>query len=535
MTFAEPYFLLLLLLVPLLAAGAFLATRQRKMAWEQLVAPRLRRKLAAPASPLSRWLSLGAGLLGFTFLIIALAQPIAGEQEVTSLVKGRNLIIAIDASRSMLTRDVAPDRLTVARTAVYELLDRFPEDRIGLLAFAGTAAVQAPLTVDHNALRETLDQLDVNNVPAGGSNLADAVNLATRAFRETGQNTHGLIVISDGELHEGELDDATHDATIAGVFVVAIGIGTRDGDFIPDSSEKDNRFRDRNGKPVLSRLNSEPLRNLARDTKGIYLEGAGGDFTDKIDSVINSLDAFEGEGRVQKTPIPRFQWFLVPAMILMIASLLLRFLWAASRPKAVAASPVTALIIATAFLGTAPKVDAWSNPLDGFLGSQALKKGNPDKALEHFEKAAKNAEDDELAKIRFGQGEAAYESLNYARAAEFYSNALLSSNKTLQRDAHSKLANTLYLRTLEELKEMKRSQNFSKMEALISYLQDAIDHYDSALEIDPKHKPSEQNRQIAQEALEKLKQAQQQKQEQQQDPNQQQESNEEQELSLIHI
>lgn len=335
MTLAEPAFLLLLLLIPLLALGAFLAERQRRAAWQTLVAPRLRRKLAAPLSPWSRWLSLGGGLLGLCLLIFCLAQPIAGEKETTSLVKGRNIIIAVDASRSMLVRDVAPNRLNAAKTAVYELLERFPDDRIGLLAFAGSASLQAPLTIDHNALRETLDQLDETNVPSGGSNLADAINLATKTFKETGQQTHGLIVISDGELHEGELEDASFDARQAGVFVVTIGLGTREGDFVPDPTEEDGRFRDRSGKPVLSRLNPDPLRTLAGDTGGLYLEGFGSDFTDKIDTVISRLDAFEDEGRIQKTPVPRFQWFLIPAMILMLASILFRFLWSPTRPRAV--------------------------------------------------------------------------------------------------------------------------------------------------------------------------------------------------------
>ena len=273
MTLAEPAFLFLLLLVPLIALGAFLAERQRRTAWQKLVAPRLRKKLAAPASLLSRWLSLGCGLLALCLLIFCLAQPIAGEKETTALTKGRNIIIAVDASRSMLVRDVAPDRLNAAKTAVYELLDRFPDDRIGLLAFAGSASLQAPLTIDHNALRETLDQLNETNVPSGGSNLADAINLATKTFKETGQRTHGLIVISDGELHEGELEDAAFDARQAGVFVVTIGMGTREGDFVPDPNEIDGRFRDRSGKPVLSRLNPEPLRTLAGDTGGIYLQG----------------------------------------------------------------------------------------------------------------------------------------------------------------------------------------------------------------------------------------------------------------------
>ena len=522
MTLVEPAYLVLLLLVPLLALGAFLAGRQRRLAWEKLVAPRLRRKLAAPASPLSRWLSLGSGLLAFTLLIICLAQPIAGEQEISSLVKGRNLIIAVDASRSMLVRDAAPDRLNAAKAAVYELLESFPEDRIGLLAFAGSAAMQSPLTIDHNALRETLDQLDETNVPSGGSNLADAINLATRTFQETGQSTHGLIVISDGELHEGELEDASADAKRAGVFIITIGMGTREGDFVPDSSQKDGRFRDQNGKPVLSRLNATPLRNLALATKGLYLEGTGGNFTQKIDAVINHLDSFEDEGRVQKTPIPRFQWFLIPAMFFLLASLFLRLLWAPARPPALKSAPLVTGLITFALLASSPKTSAWTNPLEGFFGSQALKKGDSEKALEHFEKAAEKAEPEKLAQIRFGQGTANYQAGRHEEAGAAFSEALLSENPTLQRDAHSQLANTLYHRSLK-----MAQANQGDLKEPISLLEDALEHYNSSLAIDKKFKPATKNRKVAAEALEQLKQAQQQQQQQQQNQPEEGEENQE--------
>lgn len=509
MTLAEPALLILLLLVPLLALGAYFAEKQRKLAWQKLVAPRLRKKLAAPASPWSRWLSLGSGLLALALLIICLAQPIAGEKETTSLVKGRNLIIAIDASRSMLVRDVAPDRLTAAKTAVYELLERFPNDRIGLLAFAGSASLQAPLTVDHNALRETLAQLDETNVPSGGSNLADAVNLATKTFKETGQRTHGLIVISDGELHEGELADASFDARQAGVFVVAIGMGTLEGDFVPDAEERDGRFRDRGGRAVLSRLNPDSLRTLAGDTGGLYLQGAGGDFTEKIETVISRLDAFEDEGRIQKTPVPRFQWFLIPALLLMIASLLLRFLWTPSRPRAVTTTPATLALICWACLGSSPEASAWDNPLEGFFGSRALKKGEHKKALEHFEKAAKNASPEELARIRYGQGAANYQSGNYSEAGKAFAEALLSGNRNLQRDAHSQLANSLFHRAVAISENPK-----GEIEEAISYLEDGLDHYDSALEIDPEHPQSIKNREATEKALKRLKEIEEQQQEQ---------------------
>ncbi|MBK1834379.1 VWA domain-containing protein [Roseibacillus ishigakijimensis] len=521
MKFAEPAFFFLLLLVPLLALGAWLAERQRREAWQKLVAPRLRKKLVAPASPYGRWLSLACGLLGFLFLILALAQPNAGEREVTSQVRGRNIIIALDVSRSMLVRDVAPDRLQATKTAVYEFLDRFPEERIGLLAFAGTAALQAPLTVDHNALRETLDQLDENNVPSGGSNLADAINLATQTFKETGQRTHGLIVFSDGELHEGELADAAFDAREAGVFVVTIGMGTREGDFVPDGEESDGRFRDREGRPVLSRLTPEPLQELAADTGGLYLEGIQNNFTESIDTVISRLDAFEDEGRVQRKPVPRFQWFLITAMLFFTASILLRYLWPPARPAMVSARPVLTALTAFLLVGLTPRAEAWSNPLEGFLGTQALRKGESKTAREHFRKAAEESAGEERARAYFGQGLSDYQSKAFTKAAEAFGEALLSENQTLQRDAHSHLGNTLYQRAYEQLQT-----DPSQLETPISLLEDALAHYDSALTLDNEHEFARTRRDIAAQALEILQKQQEQQQQEQQDQEEQEEDGE---------
>lgn len=544
MKLAEPYYLLLLLFVPLLALAAWLAERQRRVAWQKLVAPRLRRRLAAPASGLARWLSLGCGLFGLSLLILCLAQPIAGEKETTSLVRGRNVIIAIDASRSMLVRDTAPDRLTAAKAAAYDLLDRFPEDRIGLLAFAGSASLQAPLTVDHNALRESLDQLDTTNVPSGGSNLAEAINLATKTFRETGQSTHGLIVLSDGELHEGKLDDATFDARQAGVFVVAIGLGTLEGDFVPDPEEKDGRFRDRSGNPVLSRLNPAPLRTLAGDTGGLYLEGVGNNFADKIDTVIARLDAFEDEGRLQVTPVPRFQWFLLPAMFLLIASLLIRFFWAPARPKGIPAATASTIALA-AFLLSGPDLQAeepgWfakvidkvMQPTKSARGSTLLEGDQPKEAITLYQDATKSETGERLMKTHYGEAMAHYQLGQYEQAAETFSKSLLSEDRQLQRDSHFQLANTLYHRGLKAQQAQQAppegEESPKKGPKASELLQDAIANYDAALALDKKHQPSQDNREFVKEVLAQIKEQEQQQQEQEEQQKQEGEGEEEQE------
>lgn len=538
MKLAEPYFLLLLLLVPLLALAAWLAERQRRLAWHKLVAPRLRRRLAAPASGVARWLSLSCGFLALSLLVLCLAQPIAGEQETSSLVKGRNIIIAIDASRSMLVRDTAPDRLTAAKAAAYDLLDRFPEDRIGLLAFAGSASLQAPLTVDHNALRESLDQLDTTNVPSGGSNLAEAINLATKTFRETGQSTHGLIVLSDGELHEGKLDDATFDARQEGVFVVSIGLGTLEGDFVPDPEEKDGRFRDRSGNPVLSRLTPAPLRTLAGDTGGLYLEGVGNNFADKIDTVIARLDAFEDEGRLQVTPVPRFQWFLLPAMFLLIANLLIRFLWTPARPSGIPAAATPAIALAALLLSGpdlqaeepswfAKVIDKVMQPTKSALGSSLLASDQPQEALILYQDAARSETGERLLKTHYGEAMAHYQLGQYEQAAEAFSKSLLSEDRQLQRDSHFQLANTLYHRGLEAQQAPQAPSEGEeppkKRPKASELLQDAIANYDAALQIDKKHQSSRDNREFVKEVLAQIKEQEQEQQQQEQEEQQKEE------------
>ncbi|MEM9080401.1 MAG: VWA domain-containing protein [Verrucomicrobiota bacterium] len=509
MTFAEPAFLLFLLLIPLIGIGAFLADQQRKSNWQKIVAARHQQRLAAPASQTARWLSLSLALLALSLTIIALAQPEQGERLAKTTVRGRNIMLALDASRSMLVRDVAPDRLNAAKAAIFELLEKFPADRIGLLAFAGSASIQAPLTVDHNALIETLNQLDTSNIPTGGSNLADAVNLATHTLKQTGQSTHALIVLSDGELHEGELGDAAYDARQAGVLVVTIGIGTDQGGFVPDPSQNDKRFRDNRGNPVLSRLNPAPLRTLAGDTGGIYIQGVGQDVSKKIETVINRLDEFEGEGGEQITAIPRYHWFLIPAVILFLASIALRSFWKPASPTILRHS-TAALILTFTLLQNLPALE---NPLNNLLAEQALKSQDHQTASELFNTATRQVSGERLARTHFGEASALYKQKRYQDAGHAYSQALLSEDPTLRRDSHFQLANTLFHRGIAT---SENSPNPSP-----ELLESALTHYDSALELDPSHQPTVENRAHVAKILEELKQQQQEQQQQQQQDQQQ--------------
>ncbi|MGE9269811.1 MAG: vWA domain-containing protein [Verrucomicrobiales bacterium] len=172
MTFAEPGWLLALLLLPLLVTAAVLVARSRSMQWSAFVAPRLRPRLLHRSSPLPRWVAFACLVVSLACLILSMARPQSTHGTRSEAILGRNILFALDLSRSMKVADVKPDRLSQAKAACFELLDALPNDRVGLVGFAGTPYLFAPLTVDHAAVRESLAEIDLDWIPTGGSNLA---------------------------------------------------------------------------------------------------------------------------------------------------------------------------------------------------------------------------------------------------------------------------------------------------------------------------------------------------------------------------
>ena len=189
MNFAQPGWLALLFLLPLLVAVALLTSRSRRLQWAAFVAPRLREALVKRGKSLPRWLAFLFLLSACAALTVALARPRAEAGTKLEKTVGRNVMFALDISKSMRVADVKPDRLSQAKIVIYELLDAMPNERIGMIGFAGTPYVYAPLTVDHSAVREIVDQIDEKWAPLGGSDLATAIQLAIETLRRPGRKT----------------------------------------------------------------------------------------------------------------------------------------------------------------------------------------------------------------------------------------------------------------------------------------------------------------------------------------------------------
>ncbi len=330
MSFHNPLWLSLLLTLPALLVAAVVVALRFGRKWDAFLAPRLRARLLRRASAVPRWFALcflaGSGAA----LIIALARPVGEGGAESETAKARDIIIALDISRSMRVGDVSPDRLAHAKIIAHDMIEALPGDRFGLIGFAGHAYQYAPLTVDHAAVRETIDQLDETWATRGGSNLADAIRIAISTLRDSGNRNAALMILSDGEENTGDSAAMISEAERAGIYIFAVCIGTEEGGRVPHPDYPGGYITDRGGEPVISRAEPEVLRKLTTATGGRFAKaGSGFDATALIQSAVRDLDAFEVEGRERTIVVEFFQWFTVPAMLFLFASIVAATRWRA--------------------------------------------------------------------------------------------------------------------------------------------------------------------------------------------------------------
>lgn len=435
MTLAHPLWLFALLLLPLVAIGALLAWRHRAKRWRALVAARLESRLVIGGSRLAEWISLGLMLLGSACIIGALARPQGQAKNAIETIRGRNVIIMVDVSRSMLTPDVKPSRLAHAKAMAHEMVDAMPNDRVGVIAMAGRPFLVAPVTIDHAAVHETISQLDETTIPLGGTDISSAVDMAVSAFKQTGQKNNGLIILSDGEDHAEGLKKAAAEARDAGVFIFAVGIGTAQGEMVPDTSQPEGIFRDRNGRQVISRLEERKLRQLATDTDGRYLASAAGvDIPAMVREAVAGLDEYEIRSATRSIPLEFYQWLLFPGIILWIAAVVAATRWRAlafATPPSATAT-VAALLLGMLLAGPAQGQNEANRQVVGTLRA-LLSTGDRKSAYD------------------LADGNEAYKLKDWAGAGEAFSAALLARDPALQASGHYNLGTALFQQGWEQL------------------------------------------------------------------------------------
>ena len=522
MNLAHPAWLFALTLPLVLAVLAVVIARLRRSQWQAFAADRLRPILIKRRSPITRWISFSLLLLACISLVIALTRPHekAGTREEKIL--SRNVLIALDLSRSMRVQDVKPDRLSRAKIAIYELLEELPNERVGIIGFAGSSYVYAPLTVDHAAVRQTVEQIDENWATLGGSNLKEAVELAIDTLKKTGQKQNALVIFSDGEKHDDSLDDIASEAKLAGVNILAIGIGTENGDYVPNADFPSNRMVDETGQPVISRLQPEVLRNLAEATNGKYAAaGSGDDIASLVKNSIKELDAIEMDGRQREISIEYYQWFLLPAIAFLFATIIIGTRWRGVG-KVIAAIAI--------FLMPDP-----SQADDAKDAARFLSEKNFSAASQTYRKLAKETRSSNLrSRYHLGEGIASLRGGSFKSARSAFSKSLDANNPDVLAEAHLGMANSLFqlgwlelaesaypqdlksspdmaqfdqlVRTrLKKLADAKEDGEMEKIEVLITNWTDAVRHYDSAISKMPASNAAKNNRQMTITYLKRLR------------------------------
>jgi Ca-activated chloride channel family protein len=327
--FAHKEILWLLLTAAVMLVGYLLYWRHRKKALEKLGDPVLLENLMPEASRTAHHWKFAFLFTGTVLLIIAASGPRVGSKLEEVEQKGREIIIALDVSNSMLAEDVKPSRLERSKQMINRLVDRMSNDKVGLIVFAGDAYTQIPITDDYPSVKMFLSGAGPDMVSKQGTAIGSAIKLAVRSFSTITEGTEpgesvpsqAIVVITDGENHE---DDAVGEATRAseqGIRVYTVGLGDPNGVPIPVSPGSALTRKDKQGQVVVSKLNEKLLVEIARAGNGAYISG------DRINSLIDELDELERkelQSRVFSEFAERFQYFAGFALLFLLLEFFIR-------------------------------------------------------------------------------------------------------------------------------------------------------------------------------------------------------------------
>jgi len=521
MRFEHPNLLWLLLVVPPALALFFWwreGSRQKLLA--QFIEARLLSTLTVGISPQRQKIRFTFLILASVFLIFALAGPQYGFDLEEVEEHGLDIVVAVDTSKSMLAQDIAPDRLERAKLAALELMEDAKSDRLGLVAFAGQAFLECPLTVDDTAFEQSVQALDVNSVSEGGTGIANAINTALTAFKEGG-HYRTLVLLTDGEdnVNEAAALEAAKDAGKAGMKIFTVGIGTAEGALIhitgPDGNS--DYVRDSDGNVVKTHLNEPLLRQIAGLSGGFYLPLRGADTMDILyDRGLAPLPKSQGVGRMIRRYHERYQWPLGIALLLLLAEM---FLPERTKAKGQTATPQPATYAFHAASGPVEASAASPPPVPPVLNvppatvvmllaflwlpmaaaaspSSALREyysGNYTNALDEYSTLAETQTND--IRLIFNAGDAAYRMTNFDLAQDLFQQVTLSPDANLQQMAYYNLGNT-------QFQMAKQSED---LDGLLSGFETAEKSYQRSVDLNTNDTDAAYNLAFTKDAVERIK------------------------------
>ncbi|MFH0924905.1 MAG: VWA domain-containing protein [bacterium] len=323
MRFGNPVFIFISLfwIIPVLILFYIYAFRKKERLIELFCEKKLFSELMPYVSKARSRLKAFFILVALFFIIFSLLQPQWGFHWEDIKRKGVDIMVAVDVSESMLAEDVEPNRLERAKRELQDLLKMLEGDRIGLVAYAGTSFVQCPLTLDYGAARMFLDYINPDLIPLKGTAISQAVKTCIEAFDRSKRGSQVIILITDGEDHQGEPLKAAEEAKNKGIKIFTIGIGKEGGAPIPLQDGSGGFKKDSRGNMIMTKLDEVTLQKMALETGGIYVRSVTGDIDlEKIykEEIKKKIKQQELKSTRKEIWEERFQWFLFLAIIFLL-------------------------------------------------------------------------------------------------------------------------------------------------------------------------------------------------------------------------
>lgn len=325
MRFGNIHMLGVLWLVPLTVFFYMWANKDRLKAMEKFAEKNLFAEIGKNINAGKKRIKVIFIVMAVFFISLAILRPQWGFTAREVKRQGIDILIALDTSNSMLAEDILPDRLERSKLAIKDFVRELKGDRVGLIAFSGTAFLQCPLTLDYNGFLLSLNDIAIDTIPVGGTSITSAINKSIESYEGGAKKHKILIIITDGEDLEGGVESAVARAKSKGITVYTVGIGTETGELIPIRTEagKMEFLKDETGSVVKTRLNEKVLEKIALSTGGIYVKATGLEFGLNIiyKERLSKIEKEDFKSRVEKQYNEKFQIPLGIAFLLLFAEL----------------------------------------------------------------------------------------------------------------------------------------------------------------------------------------------------------------------
>lgn len=320
--FEDPIYLWMLLIIPILVLVRFIVWQKRKHNLRKFGDPSLLKEMMPDVSKYRPTIKFCLLLSAITILIFMIARPQVGSKISHEKREGIEVLIALDISNSMLAQDVIPSRLEKSKLLIEDLVDHFTNDKVGLVVFAGDAFVQLPITNDYVSAKMFLQNINPSLITTQGTDLARAISLSQSCFTQREHIGRAIIVITDGEDHEGGALEAAREAYKKGINVFILGVGTSKGAPIPDGNG--GYLKDNSGQTILSALNEQMCQQVAKAGNGVYIHVDNtSDAQEKLNKELSKLQSGISDTVVYSEYNEQFQIFGIILLLLLIVETIL--------------------------------------------------------------------------------------------------------------------------------------------------------------------------------------------------------------------